>query len=187
MPRCFSQLYKYSFMYLKELFGILCCTESTCNKKLQHFWVSLFVTSLWSHNSKLTKCNQTFWKPYTWQFLKTYIGVQKLHQKDMEKFWEPEYFGKTLFSLWRFPRFLKMLYSVSDLLSELLALGNGSGNDRVFFSLTSRYLTLTWENNNFLLYWELMLYYFNKWFNTLLQEISFPQNYCLHCNLKKQL
>ena len=123
----------------------------------------------------------------TREFLKTYIGFQKLHQKDMEKFWEPEYFGKTLFSLWRFPRFLKMLYSVSDLLSELLALGNGSGNDRVFFSLISRYLTLTWENNNFLLYWELMLYYFNKWFNTLLQEISFPQNYCLHYNLKKQL
>ena len=40
--------------------------------------------------------------------------------------------GVTSFSLWCFPRFLKLLYSVSDSLSELLILGNCGGNCRVF-------------------------------------------------------
>ena len=43
VPSLISKLYKRSFMYLRELFGILWYTEPTCNKRLQYCSVSLGV------------------------------------------------------------------------------------------------------------------------------------------------
>ena len=151
MPRYLSKLYKCSFVYLRELFGIFCWTESTWNKKLQHFCVSLYVkimASLLLCNDKFTRCTKTFLNPYT-VFKNT--KHSKPHRNLMEEFCQRDYleknennqtspfsdfifllFSGTSFSLWCFPSFLKLLYSVSDSLSELLVLENCGGNCRVF-------------------------------------------------------
>ena len=118
--------------------------------------------------------------PYTWQILKIYNSLNP-HQNQKEQFCEPVYFlkdGKNQnllfsdliflfcseisFSLWKFSRFLKLLYSVSDLFSELLVLLNYYGNWRIFslvdtslFAINlrkSEFLTLL--TNNFILFYQ---------------------------------
>ena len=122
-------------MYLRELFGIIWYIESTCNKKLQYFWVSLYfkvVKPLWRHNHKFTRYTKTFLNPCTWQFLKIH-SIPNPYQNHKEKFCEPDYFKKneknqnlpfsdlivlffrgTSSSLWCIPHFSKLLYSIYD-------------------------------------------------------------------------
>ena len=148
MPRCLAKLYKYSFVYLRELlvdFGRLNQREK---KKLQHFCVSLYVkimVSLWLIRVSSRGAPKLFW--ILTEFLKIY-SIPNPHRNQREKFCQPDYFEEnennqtlpfidliflffswTSFSLWCFPRFLKMLYSFSNSLSEL---ENCSGNCRVF-------------------------------------------------------
>ena len=125
--------------------------------------------SLWCHNSKFTRCIKTLLNSYTWQFLKIY-SILNFHWNHEEEFCQLFYFKKdklcqnlafrdfiflffsgTLIFLWCLPRFLKLLFSVFDSPSELLVLGNCGGNSKVF------YLTLNWNNNNFLLYQQIIL------------------------------
>ena len=127
--------------------------ESTCNKKLQYFGVSLYVTivtSLWRHNNNnFTRYTKTFLNPLHMKFL-IYIASQT-HIETTTKFCELDYFEKNeknqnlplsdlffiffreiWFPLWCFPHFLKLLHSVSDSLPEPLVLENCGGNCRVF-------------------------------------------------------
>ena len=118
---------------------------------MRHICVSLYVeimTSLLLCNGKFTRCTKTFLNPYT---VFKNIKHSKPHRNLMEEFCQRDYleknennqtspfsdfiflfFSGTSFSLWCFPRFLKLLYSVSDSLSELLVLGNRGGKCRVF-------------------------------------------------------
>ena len=96
MPSLLSNLYKRSFMYLRELFGILWYTESTCSKKLQYCCVSLcvkimrlfVVIIIISQGTQKLLLN-----PYTWQILKIY-SIPNPHRNHKEQFSEPGYFEK---------------------------------------------------------------------------------------------
>ena len=70
--------------------------ESTCDKKLQYFGVSLYikiVTSLWRHNNKFTRYTKTFLNTYKSKCLKIH-SIPNSHRNHKEKFCELDYFEK---------------------------------------------------------------------------------------------